>query len=146
MKKTALIIIALAVMIAFEGMVLLVSGQEKAKPEGAPKEAAALTIARAVVGTGVDKSEPVGAAETFPATTEKVTCFIEATNIPKDMDISFVWTHGGKELLKTTLPLKAGPRWRTYAEKNLRGMKGDWKVEIKDAEGKVLKEVKFKVE
>jgi len=146
MKKTALIIIALAVMIAFEGMVLLVSGQEKAKPEGAPKEAAALTIARAVVGTGVDKSEPVGAAETFPATTEKVTCFIEATNIPKDMDISFVWTHGGKELLKTTLPLKAGPRWRTYAEKNLRGMKGDWKVEIKDAEGKVLKEVTFKVE
>ena len=146
MKRTNMFMIVLVVMIALEGMVLLASAQEKAKTEGAPKEAAALTIARAVIGTGVDKSEPVGAAETFPAATEKVTCFIEAANIPKDMDISFVWTHGGKELLKTTLPLKAGPRWRTYAEKNLRGMKGDWKVEIKDADGKALKEVKFKVE
>jgi len=25
-------------------------------------------------------------------------------------------------------------------------MKGDWKVEIKDSEGKLLKELKFKVE
>jgi hypothetical protein len=115
-------------------------GQEK------PKEAAGLTISRLVVGTGVEASEPVGAAETFPASTEKVYCFVEAAQIPKDMEISFVWSHNGKELLKTALPLKAGPRWRTYANKNLRGLKGEWKVEIKDPDGKTLKEVKFKVE
>jgi hypothetical protein len=39
------------------------------------------------------------------------------------------------------LPLKTGPKWRTYANKNLRGQKGEWKVEIKDSEGKVLKDV-----
>jgi hypothetical protein len=39
-----------------------------------------------------------------------------------------------------------GKRWRTYANKNLRGLKGDWKIEIKDADGNLLKEVKFKVE
>ncbi len=44
------------------------------------------------------------------------------------------------------LPLKAGPKWTTHANKNLRGLKGDWKVEIKDSEGKVLKDIKFKVE
>jgi len=115
-------------------------GQEKAK------EGTSLTIARLVVGTGVENSEPAGAAETFPASTEKVYCFLEATNIAKDTEVSFVWSYGDKEMLKTTLPLKAGPKWRTYANKNLRGLKGDWKVEIKDSEGKVLKDVKFKVE
>jgi hypothetical protein len=116
-------------------------GQEKPKAEA--KE---MTLARAVVGTGVDKMEPVGAAETFPVATEKVFCFIEANNIPKDMELSFVWSLGGKEVRKMNLPVKAGPKWRTWAHKNVAGQKGDWKVEIKDAEGKVLKEVKFKVE
>jgi len=39
-----------------------------------------------------------------------------------------------------------GSKWRTYAHKNLRGLKGDWKVEIKDANGNLIKDVKFKVE
>ncbi len=118
-------------------------GQEKPKAETAAKE---MVIARAVVGTGVENMEPVGAAETFSAATEKVFCFIEANNIPKDTEVSFVWSQGGIEVRKINLPLQAGPRWRTWANKNLGGQKGEWKVEIKDAEGKVLKEIKFKVE
>ncbi len=93
-------------------IVLQAHGQEKSK------EMAGLTIARLIVGTGVEKSEPVGTAESFPASTEKVYCFMEATQIPKDIEISFVWSYGGKEMLKTTLPLKAGAKWRTYANKN----------------------------
>jgi hypothetical protein len=116
-------------------------GQEKPK-----QEQVGMTIARLVVGTGVEKGEPVGIAEKFSATTEKVYCFLEAKNIPKDTEISFVWIQGQKELLKTTLPLKMGSKWRTYAHKNLRGLKGDWKVEIKDANGNLIKDVKFKVE
>ena len=117
--------------------------QEKPKAEAAPKE---MVIARAVMGTGVENMEPTGAAETFPAATEKVFCFIEVNNIPKDTEVSFVWFQGGKEVRKISLPLTAGPKWRTWAYKNLGGQKGEWKVEIKDAEGKVLKEIKFKVE
>ncbi|MBP1733178.1 MAG: hypothetical protein H6Q55_3607 [Deltaproteobacteria bacterium] len=128
--------------------VLLISpalAQEKAKPAAA-KEAAALAIARAVVATGVENKEPTGAAEAFPAATEKVFCFVEATGISKDMEITTVWYQGDKEVRKINLGLKAGPKWRTWAEKKLYGAKGAWKVEIKDPEGKVLKEVKFKVE
>ncbi len=121
-------------------MVLQAYGQEKSK------ESAEFTIARLVVGTGVDNGEPVGVSETFPASTEKVYCFLEATNIAKDAEVSFVWVYGQKEMLKTTLPLKMGPRWRTYANKNLMGLKGEWKVEIKGPDGKVLKDIKFKVE
>ena len=48
-------------------------GQEKSK------DITDFTIVRLTVGTGVEKSEPVGTAETFPASTEKVYCFMEAT-------------------------------------------------------------------
>ena len=107
---------------------------------------ATLEIAQAVIGTGVENLEPKGVAETFPASTEKAYCFLEAKNIPKDTEVTFVWSMGDKEMLNFSTSLKAGARWRTYASKNLYGQKGDWKVEIKDAAGKVLKEVKFKVE
>jgi len=138
-QKTVRYVLILMVIVAWV-MVLQAYGQEKSK------ESAEFTIARLVVGTGVDNSEPVGVSETFPASTEKVYCFLEATNIAKDTEISFVWSYGGKEMLKTTLPLKAGPKWRTYANKNLRGLKGEWKVEVKGPDGKVLRDVKFKVE
>jgi hypothetical protein len=145
MRKHGRVMMALVVSILVVwGVVLSAFGQ--AKTEGATKGAAALAIARAVVGTGIEKSEPAGVAETFPASTEKVYCFIEATNIPKDTEVTFAWSQAGKELSKFNLPLKMGSRWRTYAYKNINGMKGNWKVEIKDADGKLLKVVMFKVE
>ncbi len=128
------------------GGILPVFGQEKAKTEGVPKEELVFRIDRAAMGTGVKDREPVGVSEVFPATTEKVYCFLEALNIPKDMEISLTWFHGQKEMRKINLALKAGPRWRTFAHKNLGGLKGDWKVEIRDAEGKLLKDLSFKVE
>ena len=147
MKKHATgILILVLVVIAAWGIIFPVYGQEKGKQEGAAKETAPCAIKRLVIGTGVENGEPVGAAETFPASTEKVYCFLEATDITKDIEVSFVWFNREKEMSKFNVPLKMGPRWRTYAYKNLRGLKGDWKVEIKDPDGKVLKDVKFKVE
>lgn len=141
MKRTKAVRLGfLLVVILAWGIVFQAYGQEKSK------EITDFTITRLIVGTGVEKSEPVGITESFPASTEKIYCFMEATQIQKDTEISFVWVYGGKEMLKTTLPLKAGAKWRTYANKNLRGLKGEWKVEIKDSNGKVLKDVKFKVE
>jgi len=151
MKKhgTALWVLVLMV-IGVLGIVLLAYAQEKAKQEAPPKEmgkeTASFAVKRLVVGTGVENGEPVGVAETFPASTEKVTCFLEATDIAKDTEVSFVWFSGEKEMSKFSVPLKEGPRWRTYAYKNLREVKGDWKVEVRDANGKVVKDVKFKVE
>lgn len=143
MKKVRLVLILAA--IAVWAMIFQAYGQEKPKQEMAPKEAA-ITISRLVIGTGVENREPIGAAETFPDSTEKVYCFLEAINIVKDTEVSIIWFHGQNEMLKINLPLKMGPRWRTYVYKNLRGLKGDWKVEIRDANGNLLKDIKFKVE
>lgn len=138
------VLVALAAVAAL-GIISESTGQEKAQQQATPKEMKAFAIARLVVATGVENREPVGVAETFPASTEKVYCFLEAVDIEKDTKVSFIWVHGQNELIKFNLPLQKGPRWRTYAFKNLRGLKGDWKVEIRDGEGKLLKDVKFKL-
>jgi len=142
--RAAIIIVVLAVITVW-GMIIQASGQEKAEQK-ITKESVGFNVDRVVVGTGVENNEPVGVAETFPASIEKVYCFLEAADIAKDANVSFVWYHGQDEMLKTTLPVKMGKRWRTFADKKLRGLKGDWKVEIKSADGDLLKEVKFKVE
>jgi hypothetical protein len=133
MKKRIPLFVLLVISIL--GMTLPAHGQEKE-----------FTIARLVIGTGVEDKEPVGVAETFPEATEKVYCFLEATEIAKDTEVSFVWWHGDKETHKITLPLQMGPRWRTFAYKNIGGMKGDWKVEVRDSGEHLVKEVAFKVE
>lgn len=104
------------------------------------------SIERLVIAGGVENREPVDIKDTFPATTEKVYCFIEAKNIKDDTNITVVWSNNGKEVLKTSLPLKKGSRWRTYADKRLYGMKGEWKVDILDGTGNPVKSITFKVE
>jgi hypothetical protein len=145
MKKRGFFIF-LMVTLFWGGITCLALGQEKAKSATPAKAEGALQIVRAVVGTGVENREPVGVAETFPASTEKVYLFLEAANISKDMDVSIYWFQGKNEMSKITLPLKQGAKWRTNAFKNLRGLKGDWKIEVRDGEGGLLKEVNFKVE
>jgi hypothetical protein len=120
--------------------------QEKAKEEAKPREAAPFKIDQLVVGTGVENLEPAGVTETFPAATEKVYCFLKAVDIGKDTEVTLVWSLGGKELRKKPLSLKQGARWRTFDWKNLNGMKGEWKIEVKDAAGSVVKDINFKVE
>ncbi len=122
------------------------SAQEKVATGVPEREPPEYSIEHLVVGTGVENLEPVGAGESFPTSTEKIYCFVEANNIVSDAEIHVVWFHGEKQMLDTPLALKAGPRWRTYAYKRLYGITGDWRVEIKNAKGDIAKSLTFRVE
>jgi hypothetical protein len=126
--------------------VLIFTRDASAEEQKQSAEPAPFSVSRMVVAEGVQDREPQKVAETFPASTEKVYCFVEAADISEDTEVSFVWYHGDKEMLKTTLPLKKGHRWRTYAYKNLHGLAGEWKVELQDSTGKEIKSASFKVE
>lgn len=146
MKKYGIsVLISVIAAVMMSGALSLAYGQQ-AKQSESVKAAPGFSIARFVVAADIKDKEPVGAADKFAAGTEKIYCFLEAKNITKDSEISFVWICNQKEMLKTPLTLKAGSRWRTHANKTLRGLKGDWRVELRDASGKSLKEVNFKVE
>ncbi len=112
-----------------------------------PADAAApFTIARLVLCTGLENREPVGAAETFPASAGKVYCFIEARDVAAESTLTVAWKRGGKEISRTELTLKAGARWRTHAFKTIAGMPGAWEVALLDSAGKEIQTASFRVE
>ena len=101
---------------------------------------------RFVVCAGVENREPVGAADTFPASTEKVYAFVELKEIAADTEVAVVWYHGDSEAGRTTLAVRQGARWRTHAYKTLHNRTGAWRVELLDAGGAKLGDASFTVE
>ena len=129
-----MLLTALFLLPAFSGAV--------AEEEGS----ALMTINRFLTCQAVEDREPVGASETFPADTEKVYAYLEATGISADVAISFVWYHGNDEVARVPLSIKQGSRWRTYSSKKLAGRTGAWRIEIQDSAAAVLASVDFTVE
>ena len=103
-------------------------------------------INRMVICEKVADKEPVAIADTFSANTEKVYCFLEVGEIESDTTVSFVWYFEGKEMAHVALPLTKGLRWRTYSSKKLAGLKGNWKVELRESSGIVLNSTSFLVQ
>ncbi len=120
--------------------------QEETTQEKESVQAASFTIARMVLCENVENHEPVGVAEVFPVDTPKAYAYLEAVDIAEDTTVSFVWHYEENQVAKVDLTLRKGSRWRTYASKNIATLKGDWKVELRDAGGNVLKAIAFRVE
>ena len=124
-----------------------VTQQEATQQEAAQQPAVPLFIVeRFVIAGSIENLEPVGIVDAFSSATERVFCFLEARDISADTSVSFVWSHGDKVMARVDLPIKAGKRWRTYSSKKLGGQKGEWKVELQDSAGMVLKTLTFTVE
>jgi Protein of unknown function (DUF2914) len=117
-----------------------------AKTPATRAPAASLTISRLEIAGSIENREPVDIAASFPSTQEKVYCYIEFKDVPQDTTITYVWTLGQNDMGKVTQQVKKSSRWRTWANKSLGGMKGDWKVDVLDESGAVLKSATFKVE
>lgn len=110
------------------------------------QEEAGFEAARFVVCEGVSDREPVGLTSTFPESTEKVYAFLEARNISADTTVDIVWSHEGVVMDSVSLRLGAGSRWRTYANKTVTGQAGNWRAELKAADGSTVASADFKVE
>jgi len=145
-KRGTFVFVALLVISVLSFLASITIAQEKTAPGEPSQKPAKFTIERLVIGTGVENLEPLGVAGSFPLSTEKLYCFVEARNIAANTQITAVWFHEEKKVLEAPLSLKPGARWRTYAYKNLHGMAGTWSVKINDAKGNPVNEVVFKVE
>jgi hypothetical protein len=142
MKKAAVFVLVVCLSV-LAGMAL--AQQQAPAPAPAPA-AAGLTIARMEIASSVENREPVGIAASFPATQERVYCFLEFKDVAAETSVNVVWTLGMNEMGKVPLTIKPFSKFRTWAYKSIGGMKGDWKVEVVDASGAVLKSGTFKVE
>jgi hypothetical protein len=108
-----------------------------------PTGAMALEVSEAVVTTQVSDRAPVDVIQTYPATVERLFCFTRVTGAAADTTIVHVWSLRGKETSRIELPVRSSD-WRTWSSKTIYpGSAGDWKVDILDAEGALLKSVSF---
>jgi len=97
-----------------------------------------------VIAGAIEDRKPVGIAASFPASQEKIYCYLELTSVTKDQRITYAWSYGGATD-KVTQQIKKAERWRTWNYRVPAGKKGDWKVDILDESGNVLKSAVFKV-
>ena len=109
------------------------------------REPIILEVGSAEVCIFVDRLKPVEPGRRFPAGVGKLYCFSRISNIQEATEVSHVWYRGTEPRLRIALAVKP-PSWRTYSWKRIQPTDvGDWRVDICDASGNVLKTVAFKV-
>ena len=112
----------------------------------APVPAPSIEIARMEIAANVVDRKPVDIGTNFPASQEKVFCYLEFKDVKKETTVNVVWTLGQNEMGKAPLTIKPYAKFRTWSSKTINGMKGDWKVDVLDEKGALLKSATFKVQ
>jgi len=110
--------------------------------EGEPIEITELVITSKIV-----KGKPVDSIKRLSSNSDKnLYCFTRLV-APEGAEgnIKHLWYKGDEKVAEFTLPVK-GQKWRTYSKKRiLKGWAGEWRVEVVDESGKLLKTVNFRM-
>lgn len=104
-----------------------------------------LNIEVGVICKQVEERAPVDADTTFAVSVEQLCCFMKITGAEEETTISHVWYWGETERARVELPVRS-ISWRSYSTKRIQEHEvGAWRVDILDAQGKVLKTVRFNI-
>lgn len=108
-----------------------------------PTTLTAQVSVEAQIAEAVVDLEPQNPMSSFPAEVGQVACWTRVTGA-EGSTIQHVWIHGEMQF-PVTLNVGASP-WRTYSTKTIPPeWSGDWRVEIRDADGNLLDTVSFTV-
>ncbi|MFQ5330047.1 MAG: DUF2914 domain-containing protein [Thermodesulfobacteriota bacterium] len=99
----------------------------------------------AVVGTGVDNLVPIGVADSFPPSVDRIYCYSKIIN-GEATTITHRWYY--EERVVAEVPLTIGsPNYRTYSYKTiLPHHNGIWRVEIVSEAGDLMDALEFTIE
>lgn len=112
-----------------------------------PLWAGALSISELAVTTKVSKGKPIDAVHRISHRTVKALyCFTRTvTDDAAETSIRHVWLRGGQVVKETDLPIR-GKRWRAYSTLPVDASSvGNWRVDVKDGAGTVIKSVEFRI-
>jgi hypothetical protein len=132
---------AMVACVALAGTALAEDKKAEDKKEDKKQEKSGDVSAEVKAGTGVEKHEIVGEAQSFPSGT--MVWVWSRVNGANGTDIKHVWKEDGKEVWTATLPVGSN-RWSTQSRRSIKS--GSWEVEVVAADGKSLGSVKFTVE
>lgn len=108
-------------------------------------EGESITVTELVITSKIVKGSPVDSIKRLSSSSDKnLYCFTRlVVHEGGERNIKHLWYKGDEKVAEYTLPVK-GKTWRTYSKKRiLKGLAGEWRVEVVDESGKLLKTVKF---
>ena len=109
------------------------------------QEKSNLEVNEILLGTGLENREVTGVDTTFSADVGKIYCWTKITGATSETQIAHHWFFEDKEVVKIDITVKY-PSYRCWSIKTIYPeMKGNWKVEVKDSEGKLLSSISFTV-
>lgn len=110
-------------------------------------EESGIKVTEIVITSKIVKGKPIDSIKRLSSATDKnLYCFIR-TRAPEGSDakLRHVWYNGDAKAGEFELAVKGG-NWRTYSKKLIqKGWAGEWRVEVIDSNGNLLKSVKFRM-
>lgn len=104
-----------------------------------------LQVTEAAIAKSVVDRAPQDTGSTFTADVAQLICWTRIEGASGDMTVHHVWFHSDQQVADVELRV-AGSPWRTYSRKTVpTDWTGPWHVEIRDANGTVLKRLDFTV-
>ncbi len=115
-----------------------------AAAQGADK---GLEITEMAVTTKIVRGNPIDSVHRISSSSVKALYCFTRLRAPssEETSIRHIWYRDNEKVGEYVLPVR-GERWRTFSKKAIeKGQAGDWRVEVLDSEGHVLKTVKFRM-
>jgi Protein of unknown function (DUF2914) len=104
-----------------------------------------LHLAHGVMCEAIESYKPVNPSAVFSVSRGKLMCFTEFDIVPHQTDIFHNWIKHGELVFRKRLVLKP-PRWSSVSSIQLREAdKGPWRMEIRGADGQLLKLLRFSI-
>ncbi len=105
-----------------------------------------LRVEDAAIATEVTDLTPQGVSDSFPPTVSKLYAFTRIVGAEGETTVKHLWFYQDRLMAEVELPVRS-PSWRTYSSKNiLPSWTGNWRVDITDEAGNLLKSLEFTVE
>lgn len=105
--------------------------------------AGAIEIAEGVITTQVENHRPVDRVQRWSAAAGPLYCFTRIIGVEEPTPIFHVWYRGSQEMARIELRVRHSP-FNTWSVKALEGgWTGDWRVEVVDSSGRVLRTIPF---
>lgn len=107
--------------------------------------ASGLEVAEAVITTAVVEREPIDEVKVFPREIGRLYCFTRIVGADEPTLVYHLWYRSEELMSRVALPVNS-PSWRTWSLKPVQDDEsGEWRVEIQNEEGVVLKKVHFEL-
>ena len=140
-----------ACLFLFLGMLFCFAENAKAADDNEEVKAPALetparlTLVKAIMCEGIEDLAPIDEAIVFSVALGKVICFTAFDPVPEKTVVYHHWFKRDQPDKKVKLTLKP-PKWSSFSQVDIRNADvGPWRVEIVDADGKILRILRFSV-